>query len=139
MGPEWVAIIALVALWPGSAAGPTPSPSATASDSALDLALQPVVPNPLAVDVALVPEPWGTRMNLQCRFTGGTADGGPDQQYSYTLFATNRAGSTMQVGGWRYGPSTVAEPVGTSNWPVDQIASIEVRTADGTVLLRGTR
>ncbi|MHA3703805.1 anti-sigma factor family protein [Jatrophihabitans sp. YIM 134969] len=140
-------VLALVAFWPGSDGAPgsgTPGgsgtpPSTVTSPVAFSLPLQAVVPNPLAVDVRLVSEPWGTRVDLDCRFTGDGGAPGPDTTYGYELYATNRAGTTMPVTSWNYGPSTTAEPVGTSKWPVDQIASVEVRTDDGTVLLRGTR
>lgn len=132
-------VLALVVFRPASSTGPTPGPGTGSAGASVDLALQPVVPNPLAVDVALVEEPWGTRLDLKCQFADDGRRSGPNREYGYTLFATNRAGSTMQVGSWRYGPDTVAEPTGTSGWPVDQIASIEVRSDNGTVLLRGSR
>lgn len=130
-------VLALVAFWPGSGVDPRPTP--TASQVAVSLPLQAVTPNPLAVSVSLVSEPWGTRMNLDCRFAGDGGSAGPDRDYGYAIYATNRAGVTMPVGSWTYGPDTTAEPVGTSKWPVEQIATVEVRADDGTVLLRGSR
>lgn len=131
-------VLAFIVFWPGEGGGrPTPSQSATAV--AVTLPLQAVVPNPLAVDVDLVAEPWGTRLDLKCRFAGDGGAPGPDRDYDYAVFVTNRAGVTMAGPTWTYGPDTEAEPVGTSKWPVDQIASVEVRTDDGTVLLRASR
>lgn len=130
-------VLALVAFWPGTdSTRPTPTRTTTVAGS---LPLAPVTANPLAVNVTFVSEPWGTRINLDCRFAGDGGSPGPERNYGYTLFATNRAGVTMPVGSWTYGPDTTAEPVGTSKWPVDQIATVEVRGDDGTVLLRGTR
>ena len=129
-------VLALVVFWPGSGSDPRPTP--TASQVAVTLPLQAVTPNPLAVSVSLVSEPWGTRMNLDCRFAGDGGVAGPDRDYGYAIYATNRAGVTMPVGSWKYGPETTAEPVGTSKWPVEQIATVEVRSDDGTVLLRGS-
>lgn len=129
-------VLAVVVFWPGSGADPRPTRTTTVAAS---LPLQAVVPNPLAVDVDLVSEPWGTRLDLQCRFAGDGGAAGPDRDYGYAIYATNRAGVTMPVGSWTYGPATTAEPVGTSKWPVEQIATVEVRADDGTVLLRGSR
>ena len=128
-----VVALAVVVFRPFGDTAPAPS------RAAVTLPLRAVTPNPLAVDVSLVSEPWGTRVDLDCRFAGDGGNAGPDRDYDYALYLTNRAGVTMAGPTWTYGPDTSAEPVGTSKWPVDQIATVEVRGGDGTVLLRATR
>jgi hypothetical protein len=105
------------------------------------VALSQVVPSPLSATLRLVPEGWGTRLEMNCRYAAPSA-GGPDYGGSptdYAMFVTDGAGHATQVATWTARPGSTVEPSGTTSLALSDIRSIDVRTAsDGRVLLRGS-
>ena len=57
------------------AAVPSTAPT-TAAVSQAQIALKPVVPRPLRASIRLVPQPWGTRVEMDCRYADHSADSG---------------------------------------------------------------
>ncbi len=97
--------------------------------------LTQVEPNPLSADVRLVSEPWGTRIETNCRYAqwAGSASGGP---WTYTMVVTERSGASTQVSSWTASAGTTVSPTATTSVPVAEIASIDIRAANGQVLLK---
>jgi hypothetical protein len=99
--------------------------------------LSQVQPNPLTADVRLVSEPWGTRIETNCTYAEweGSTEKGP---WKYTMVVTDRAGASTQVSSWTASAGTTVSPTATTSVPVADIASIDIRAANGQVLLRTT-
>jgi hypothetical protein len=99
--------------------------------------LSQVQASPLSADVKLISEPWGTRIETTCRYAeweGATSEG----PWKYTMVVTDRAGSSMTVSSWTASAGTTVSPTATTSVPVADIASIDIRAANGQVLLKTT-
>jgi hypothetical protein len=109
-----------------------------ATPSVQEVALEPVGDVSLTASVALTEVAWGTRVEMVCRYPGGSGAGAPPEGWSYVLVVTANDGTTSELSTWRARPgSTTRLDAGTA-LDADDIAAIEVRTLDGSrVLLRG--
>ena len=113
------------------AATPHPGPS-----GAVARAMAPVGDVPVAATLALEPVTWGTRLLLTCTYAPQSVEYDLPPAVDYTLFVRTRGGRTEQVGSWRsVGGTTMHLAAATSADRAD-IASVEVRTPDGRVVLR---
>lgn len=125
------------ALVPSTA--PLSSPTTTAVAEA-PLVLHQVVSSPLRASARLVPQAWGTRIEMDCRYADQPAgDGyGAAGPADYAMYVTDAGGNATQIATWTAGPGQNAEPAGTTSLAPDQIASVDVRAVTtGAVLLRG--
>ncbi|WP_345764373.1 anti-sigma factor family protein [Diaminobutyricibacter sp. McL0608] len=116
---------------PGALAPSVPQANGT------HVSLSQVEPNPLSADVRLISEPWGTRIETKCSYAewkGATSEG----PWKYTMVVTDRKGSSMTVSSWTASAGTTVSPTATTSVPVADIASIDIRAADGEVLLKTT-
>ncbi|MHC5795769.1 anti-sigma factor family protein [Lacisediminihabitans sp. FW035] len=132
-------IVLALPLGLGSSTVPaSPKPAAPVSTT---LTLAQVVPGPLSADVNLVPEGWGTRLEMNCRYdaTSSTPPGyRAGEGAGYAMFVTDAAGRSMQVATWNASPGSTVEPSGTTSLAVADIRSIDIRSSvDGQVLLAG--
>lgn len=117
---------------------PSAGPS-TAAVSQASIALSQVVPSPLRASIRLVPQAWGTRVEMNCRYAKTSDGSGYGIASDYAMYVTDAAGSATQIATWTAGPGQDAEPAGTTSLTPDQIASVDVRAVStGTVLLRGS-
>jgi hypothetical protein len=127
------AVLAFVAalVLPGALTPSTPLAQGT------HVTLSQVEPNPLSADVRLISEPWGTRIEANCRYDEweGSTKSGP---WKYTMVVTDRKGASMQVSSWTAAAGTTVSPTATTSVPVADIASIDIRAASGQVLLKTT-
>lgn len=105
--------------------------------SGTHVTLTQVEPNPLSADVRLISEPWGTRIEANCTYAEweGAAGSGP---WKYTMVVTDRTGAATQVSSWTASSGTTVSPTATTSVPVADIASIDIRAANGEVLLKTT-
>ena len=94
----------------------------------------PVVAGPVRASVGFVTVPWGTRLDLTCTYDAAYQEGGRPPG-SYVLVVRTRDGRTEQVGAWRALPGTMRLSAATDASRGD-IASVEVRTATGSPVLR---
>lgn len=122
--------------------GPVPTVSTSALPVSTTLALAQVVPSAFSADVRLVPEGWGTRLEINCRYgtpSTNVSDYDPSAASAYAMFVTDASGRSMQVATWTATPGSTVEPLGTTSLAVTDIRSVDVRSSvDGRVLLRGT-
>jgi anti-sigma factor RsiW len=89
--------------------------------------------NLLASTVSLSPEHWGTFINLRCVCLA------PLNAHHDTLamVVVGRDGSRTRLATWVADPGHTATPAGSISTPVDQIAAVQVVSADnGEVLLQ---
>lgn len=91
---------------------------------------------PIEATLGLEQVRWGTRMLLTCTYEPSWVEYDLPPEVDYTLFVRSVSGRTEQVGSWRSVAGTTMEvPAATSVTRAD-IASVEVRTTDGRVVLR---
>ncbi len=95
------------------------------------LAMTSIAPQTLSAQVTLQPVGWGTRLGLVCRYDDLTRGPVP-----YSLVVVDRAGRSEQVGTWTARPGTTATMDAATSWDRSEIASVEVRTSSGLVVLR---
>jgi anti-sigma-K factor RskA len=107
----------------------------TAPHPTVTTALSRVVDSPLSADVKLTTVGWGTKVEMSCSY-GEAAKGTPaDTRWDYALWVVSRDGASSELSSWSAkSESTVNLTAGTSV-AVDQIAQVQVRADDGTVLL----
>ncbi|MGA8545599.1 MAG: zf-HC2 domain-containing protein [Mycobacterium sp.] len=109
---------------------PTPTPPQASSVSALPMAQ--VGTKALASTVSLSSQHWGTFIDLQCVCLAPV--------YAHhdrlAMVVVNRDGTHTQLATWVAEPGHTATPAGSISTPADQIASVQVVSADnGKVLL----
>lgn len=113
---------------------PAAPPSASASVGA---AMTPVRQDEMAAHLAVEAVPWGTRLNLTCSYA---ASGEYEKRapVTYAMFVRTRDGNTEQVATWRALPGKTMQLAAATSARRGDIASVEVRTPDGTPVLRTT-
>jgi len=98
------------------------------------VALQQTQPSPITAQVSLTTARWGTRVDMVCEYA---ATGGGYRERPYSLYVVDRAGHPRLVSNWHAGPGQTTRTTGSTALAVSDIASVELRAGDGTVLLRG--
>ncbi|MDP9027629.1 MAG: hypothetical protein M3N46_08720, partial [Actinomycetota bacterium] len=109
---------------------------ASAPHPTLTTSLSQVVSSPLSAEVKLTTVGWGTQLEMNCRY-GDAAAGTPENtRWNYALWVVSRNGASSELSSWSAtSDSTVKLTAGTSV-PFDQIAEVQVRGDDGTLLLQ---
>ncbi len=112
--------------------------------TAVERVMSPVAGTDLEASVALTTVPWGTRVDLTCRYdtpTAGASDDGWGAGWGsdhpvYTL-VLRTTGGTERVATWHVVPNGEAMHL-TAATATDaaQIASVEIRDAEGEAVLR---
>jgi hypothetical protein len=115
-----------------------PVPAAQADASALTMAR--VAPTPLNSTVTVSSHGWGTRIEMNCTFgiwpeTSGHDDIEPGDKLAMVVVA--RDGPHSYLVTWVALAGVTATPGGSTSMPIDEIAAVEIVSADtGDVLLR---
>jgi hypothetical protein len=115
---------------------PSASPSVVATSRPVEQAMAPVGATPVRASVAMTSVAWGTRLDLTCSYGTSTeryeSSGGAP---AYALVVRTRDEGVEQVGTWRPLPGrTMHLSAGTASRR-DDITTVEVRDATGTVVL----
>ncbi len=117
---------------------PAAPPPEQADASALTMT--PVKPIPLTATVNLSRRDWGTRIEMNCIYGVGPADtdyDGDEAGDKLAMVAVGRDGSHVQLATWTALTGIPASPGGSTSMPMDQIASVQIISADaGAVLLQ---
>lgn len=92
--------------------------------------------SPIQATLGLEQVTWGTRMLITCTYDSAWVDVDLPDELDYALFVTTREGRTEQVGSWRSVDGTTMKVPAATSVGRDDIATVEVRTADGRVVLR---
>jgi hypothetical protein len=112
-----------------------PGASAPPSGIAAE-AMDPVGDVPVRASLTMEQVTWGTRLGLTCSYDPDLVEYELPSEVDYTLFVRTRDGRTEQVGSWRsVGGATMRLSAATAA-SRDDIASVEVRTPDGRVVLK---
>lgn len=119
-------------------APPVTGPATSSPSSQVEtLTMAPLGESPIKATLGLEPVTWGTRMLLTCTYdTAWMDDVELPDEVDYLLFVTTREGRTEQVGSWRSVDGTTMRVPAATAVVRDDIATVEVRTADGRVVLR---
>jgi hypothetical protein len=103
------------------------------------LTMVPTRPVPLSATVTLSRRAWGTVIDMNCTYIDGPADAGYDADGAdgkLAMVAVGRDGSRIQLATWTAHAGTPASLGGSTSMPIDQIAAVQIVTADaGAVLL----
>ncbi|WP_319434497.1 zf-HC2 domain-containing protein [Mycobacterium sp. RTGN5] len=102
------------------------------------LTMTATAPVPLTATVTLSSRAWGTRIDVNCSYTGAQSDtdyNGDDSKLA--MIAVGRDGSHVQLATWTAHTGISASLEGSTSIPIDQIASVQIVSANaGAVLLR---
>lgn len=91
---------------------------------------------PVEASLGLEPVAWGTRMLLTCTYDKDAVEVELPEAVDYLLFVTASDGRSEQVGSWTSLSGATMEVPAATSVPRDDIASVEVRTTGGRVVLR---
>lgn len=115
-------------------ADPETGPDAAAVET---VELDPLRSGPMAVTARLSSVAWGTRIELTCTYESG---GGRSSPYgsgsTYSLVVRDGQGHAEQVATWHAVPGRVVTVQAATALSRGSITELEVRSADGTPLLR---
>ncbi|WP_199424469.1 zf-HC2 domain-containing protein [Actinotalea solisilvae] len=138
------AVVVLAIVLPGSPVPVPWRPAATTAPVVSEaIELSPVVESPVTATVRLDDVAWGTRIELVCRHAGGGDPAGgpygePGPAPGYALVVLAADGGSEEVATWgAVADREVSVPASTLLRRAD-IVRVELRAADGTVLLAAT-
>jgi hypothetical protein len=118
----------------GPTAGPTAGPTTAAPRPML-----PVGAEPISGWVSLTSVGWGTRLDLTCSYADQDAEGDPyrdDAPSTYAMFVTRTDGTTERVASWKGLPGKTMHLAAATAAAADEVASVEVRSTDGELVLQ---
>jgi hypothetical protein len=117
--------------------GPGTSSTSTAGQDEVETrVMAPQGDVPIEATLGLEQVTWGTRMLLTCTYDKDAVEVDLPEQVDYLLFVTASDGRSEQVGSWTSLSGATMEVPAATSVPRDDIASVEVRTVDGRVVLR---
>ncbi|MBD3926354.1 zf-HC2 domain-containing protein [Nocardioides cavernae] len=119
---------------PGTSTSSPQSPDG--SDTVETHEMAPMGHVPVEASLGLEQVAWGTRMLLTCTYDKDAAEVELPEQVDYLLFVTASDGRSEQVGSWTSLSGATMEVPAATSVPRDDIASVEVRTTSGRVVLR---
>jgi Putative zinc-finger len=96
--------------------------------------LHALKPTNVIASVKLVDQKWGTKLDMECSYVQGAYSNG--QSASYSLWVTSRNGDESQVATWVATDGGTVNPIATTDLEESNIASIDIRSGAGDVLLR---
>jgi hypothetical protein len=120
---------------PGAPASPRSQAEASA------LTMTPVVPSELTATVTMTGHGWGTQIDMNCTYQEDTGTPAPDadEPGKLAMVVVGRDGSHDRLASWMAVEGVRATPAGSTSMPIDQIATVQIVSADtGNVLLQRT-
>ena len=130
---RWIAVAAAVLVVVGVA---VPLGISAMSAPAVAFTLEDVANVPLSATARLTSVDWGTRIDVDCRYPDDSAHGVPDGGWEYALAVVDEKGQATTVSTWRAGPGSRARFSAATATALSAISAIEIRAADGGVLMR---
>ena len=112
---------------------PTVGPSTAAPQPML-----PVGPEPISGWLSLTEVGWGTRLDLTCSYADHDTEGNPYRDEAppvYAMYVTRTDGSTEQVASWKGLPGKTMHLAAATAADADDVASVEVRSSTGELVL----
>lgn len=122
-------------------AGPAPTATATPTTTASStpaLPMEAVGDTSVRADLVLAGVAWGTRVDMTCSYGRDEDAYGPSEGARYALVVRTLDGRTEQVATWKGLPGRTMRVSGATATDRRDIERVELRTADGLVLLQLT-
>jgi hypothetical protein len=117
-------IALVVSVWPsGGGAGPS-------GPTVRPQAMQAVIQSPVRATATLVARKWGTQIDLDCRYSGGSVPDG-----SYLLRVVPRSGQTIAAGSWTLVAGSETKWSTGVAIPQSQIKQVEITLPNGQPIL----
>jgi hypothetical protein len=103
--------------------------------AAATITLAPIAESTMTATAGLRPVAWGTDIQIECVYPAGGTWGDETGPWTYVLIVTDEAGHSSQVSTWSAVPGNTVSLDAATAIPFDQVASLEVRKADGETIL----
>ncbi|RYP88596.1 zf-HC2 domain-containing protein [Nocardioides guangzhouensis] len=131
------AVIVPVVAWQVVGSNPeSPTPGVGAGPAgAAAQRMSPVGEVPVRARLSMEQVTWGTRLGLTCTYEPESVEYPLPSEVDYTLFVRTRDGKSERVGSWRSVDGRTMHLTAGTATNRDDIASVEVRTTDGRVVL----
>jgi hypothetical protein len=103
------------------------------------LTMTPVAPTEVTATVTITGHRWGTHIDMNCTYEErpGTAAPDGDKPDKLAMLVVGRDGSHDRLATWMAVEGGSATPGGSTSMPIDQIATVQIVSADtGNVLLQ---
>ena len=131
-----IGVLAGVQFHSGAPASVPPRTDASA------VTMTPVGPTELSATVAVTAQGWGTQIDMNCTYpaeAGTSAPDGDEPPAKLAMVVVGRDGNHDRLATWMAVKGVRATPYGSTSMPIDQIATVEIVSADtGNVLLQRT-
>ena len=96
--------------------------------------LAQTVASKLTADARLVDEPWGTTIEISCRYDELATPS--ERARGYELYVTDDTGKATLLASWTAAPGTTVKPATTTKLNRNQIKALDIRGAEsGRILL----
>jgi hypothetical protein len=96
--------------------------------------LAQTVSSKLSADARLVPEPWGTTIEISCRYDELAMPS--ERARGYELYVTDKSGKVELIASWTSAPGTTVKPAATTRLQRNEIQALDIRSSEsGRVLL----
>lgn len=135
------AAAAVLALGVFVAVGPSAVGSGHATRTSIAaMTMAPVETSELAATFTLTSQSWGTNIEMTCTYVEPAEAGvgnDAEQDDELAMVAVGRDGRHVQLSTWKAQEGTTALPVASTSMSIDEIAAVQVVSADtGSVLLQ---
>ncbi len=88
----------------------------------------------LSADARLVPERWGTTIEVSCRYDDLATPS--ERARGYELYVTDTSGKSQLIASWTSSPGTTVKPAATTKLQRSEIRALDIRSSEtGRVLL----
>ncbi|MFI6674959.1 anti-sigma factor family protein [Kribbella sp. NPDC050470] len=96
--------------------------------------LAQTVASKLTADARLVPERWGTTIEISCRYDELATPS--ERARGYELYVTDKSGKAQLIASWTAAPGTTVKPAATTKLQRNEIKALDIRSSEsGRVLL----
>jgi hypothetical protein len=102
--------------------------------------MTPAAPTELTATVTMTGHGWGTQIDMDCTYRADAGNSGPDGDDhlgKLAMVVVGRDGNHERLATWMAVEGVRATPGGSTSMPIDQIAAVQIVSADtGNVLLQ---
>ncbi|GAB3937880.1 zf-HC2 domain-containing protein [Kribbella albertanoniae] len=96
--------------------------------------LAQTVESKLSADARLVPERWGTTIEISCRYDELATPS--ERARGYELYLTDASGKAQLLATWTAAPGTTVKPAATTKLRRNEISALDIRSSEsGRILL----
>ena len=96
--------------------------------------LAQTVSSKLSADARLVPERWGTTIEISCRYDELATPS--ERARGYELYVTDSSGKASLIASWTSSPGTTVKPAATTKLQRGEIKALDIRSSEtGRILL----